>query len=353
MDVTVDLSLLWDKPCFMHPLFCSILCLSHTSYGAAFAPAGLWEAAQEAEKAEWNDSWLDGDRVAEHIQGFGGFACAPQRLGHVLEMGAGPWTQTRGILHARSNIEVESLTIFEPAADFYMRQVGTCAYQSHKLKRLDGGEFDFPLRIMGYKGEQLVGQEFDTVVSINVLEHVQNAFQFLNNLYAALKPGGTLIFHERYYEDIWRAQMLDHPDHLTMLHPIRVRHRVLDWFLADMDIVFNNCEGGERDSDREQEQGYYIIAKKRLSQPDTGADGTSHKDDEGRDREGEGKRVLSYSLFGANSKYLDGALDLANTYRSVYPNWTMVPMYSRMYICNTYISICLCVHIHSQIYLYA
>eukprot|EP00961_Rhodomonas_salina_P161933 2180975-Rhodomonas_salina.1 len=104
---------LWSGECRLagggeaaHPLYCAVMCLSHASYGAALAPTLLWEAAQAAETAEWNDSWLDGDRVGEHQEGFGGYACAPDRLGHVLEMGAGPWTQTRGLLAARPDLQV-------------------------------------------------------------------------------------------------------------------------------------------------------------------------------------------------------------------------------------------------------
>lgn len=54
--------------------------------------------------------------------------------------------------------------MFDPAADFYANHVPTCAYSSmRELKRLDGGTFSFPLRVLAYQGEQLSGQSFDTV----------------------------------------------------------------------------------------------------------------------------------------------------------------------------------------------
>lgn len=37
-------------------------------------------------------------------------------------------------------------------------------------------------------------------MSINVIEHVYDAFKFLDNLYNALKPGGIIIYHDRYYK---------------------------------------------------------------------------------------------------------------------------------------------------------
>lgn len=42
--------------------------------------------------------------------------------------------------------------------------------------------------------------EFDTVLSINVIDHVWDAYQFLGNIYIykALKPGGIWHFHDRF-----------------------------------------------------------------------------------------------------------------------------------------------------------
>ena len=41
--------------------------------------------------------------------------------------------------------------------------------------------------------------KFDTVMVTNVIEHVQNAVDFLHGLHKSLKPGGLLVFHDRYY----------------------------------------------------------------------------------------------------------------------------------------------------------
>lgn len=40
---------------------------------------------------------------------------------------------------------------------------------------------------------------FDSLLSINVIEHAWDAFEFLENIHKALKHGGMLIFHERFY----------------------------------------------------------------------------------------------------------------------------------------------------------
>lgn len=149
--------------------------------------------------------------------------------------------------------------MFDPAADFYMNHVPTCAYRGGKLRRLNGGVFPFPLRVMAYQGEQLGGQQFDSVVSINVLEHVENAFELLNRLHAVLRPGGILVFHDRFFEHSFDAA--HQLGYAFMLHPIRLRRAVLDWLVADMDVLFNNCDADH--DGRDGEQSYYIIARKR------------------------------------------------------------------------------------------
>jgi len=41
--------------------------------------------------------------------------------------------------------------------------------------------------------------KFDTLLCINVIEHVWDAYEVLSNMYDALKPGGILIYHDRFY----------------------------------------------------------------------------------------------------------------------------------------------------------
>jgi SAM-dependent methyltransferase len=96
-------------------------------------------------------------------------------------------------------------------------------------------------------------QQYDTVVSINVLEHVQDAFAYINGMYAVLKPGGYLIFHDRYYDE---STIIDG----DMYHPVRISRAVLDRFLAGFEIVYNNCNANY--AGRKGEQGYYVIARK-------------------------------------------------------------------------------------------
>lgn len=101
------------------------------------------------------------------------------------------------------------------------------------------------------------GRQYDVVISINVVEHVQDAFQYLSGLYASLKKGGTLIMHERYYNS--DPEMLNG----DRFHPVRIKQVVLDLLLAGtlFDVVFNNCSAAY--AQRPGERGYYVIATKR------------------------------------------------------------------------------------------
>ncbi len=101
--------------------------------------------------------------------------------------------------------------------------------------------------------QQQQQQQYDTLISVNVLEHVQDAFQYLTGLYRALRRGGTLIMHERYYDDL---SVVDGDGY----HPVRVKKAVLDKFLSLFHITFNNCSAEYEG--RPGEHGYYVIGRK-------------------------------------------------------------------------------------------
>ena len=224
-------------------------------------------------------------------------------------MGAGPWTQIKGILYVRPDLVVSELTIWEPGAKSYMQQVPSCSYRSgSRLERWAGsGTHDFPVVVRSDGGELLAGagvggigvggagagagaltgvdgggasaalgvgvgvgvgskeshtganhdrqdtDAYDTLISVNVLEHVQDAFQYLTGLHLALRRGGLLILHERYYDD---ATLVDGDEY----HPIRVKRAVLDKFLSLFHITFNNCSAAY--DGRVGERGYYVTGIK-------------------------------------------------------------------------------------------
>ena len=243
---------------------CAYLCYSHPSYGAAAVPESLWRTAQRAEAAlgrSWGGAGSPThDRAEEHWRGFNNFACVPStKLGRVIEVGAGPWTQLKGMLHVRPDLQVDEFTVFEPGADGYVKNVQSCSYRTGRLETWAGvapSHHAFPVVVRSSGGELLLqgAEAYDTLVSINVLEHVQDAFNYLQGLHSALRPGGLLVFHERFYDDAAVVQGDEY-------HPVRVKRAVIDTFLAAFDVVFNNCQ---HDYDgRPGEVGYYVVARKR------------------------------------------------------------------------------------------
>jgi len=268
--------------------FCAYLCYSHPSYGTAVVPKALWSAAQAAEAAlwarvaKWERSSSSNDRAVEHWKAFANFASLPSsfNLGRTIEVGAGPWTQLKGILYVRSDLQVSEFTVWEPGAKRYMNEVDSCSYKSgDKLLKWDAQTEEryhsFPVVVNSDGGELLAAsssfsssallknkdkqqqqqqQQYDTLISINVLEHVQNAFEYLTGLYLALRSGGLLILHERYYN----ADTIVDGDNY---HPVRVTKHVLDHFLSGFEVLFNNCSASYEQ--RVGEQGYYVIARKK------------------------------------------------------------------------------------------
>lgn len=254
---------------------CAYLCFSHPSYGAAVVPESLWKTAQQKEAELWKSLGGGGnpkhDRAVEHWRGFDNFNCIPgTSLGRVIEVGAGPWTQLKGLLHARTDLSVTEFTVFEPGADGYVKNVASCSYRSGRLETWSGeGHHAFPVVVRSQGGELLDAKNghqaqaqaqvqaqggYDTLLSINVVEHVESAFAYLSGLHRALRPGGLLIFHERFYNDtdIVRGDEW---------HPVRVKQQVIDTFLTGFTILYNNC-GHDYDG-RPDERGYYVIARKR------------------------------------------------------------------------------------------
>lgn len=134
--------------------YCAYLCYSNEIYGSVIVPYALWSKAQDAENTLWQKVRGTNDRYNDHFEGFANYINLPNNLGHVIEIGAGPWTQFRGLLHLRPDIKINSYTILEPGANYYMNNVATCAYKTGKLtKHPETNQFhDFPIHIKSKLG---------------------------------------------------------------------------------------------------------------------------------------------------------------------------------------------------------
>jgi len=102
---------------------------------------------------------------------------------------------------------------------------------------------------------------------VNVLEHVLDAGAVLHQLWAALKPGGMLIFNDRYVDKYDYEAPYEHRDIDNALHPIRVRKPFIEHLLAQFDVLLRDDAGTAemkgRATARYAEVGTYFIGIKR------------------------------------------------------------------------------------------
>lgn len=213
-------------------------CFYSEESGVWIVSLDRWHFAQAAEHAAWRESQMpaeSGDRVEEHMLDFDEYAAvgaAGTNLGLFVEVGAGPWTQSLWMMKRR-NFTVDKYILLEPGALEYSKGTESCVYKTGQLPGFDGKTV-----IINAGGEHLdlLQGSVDTLLLINVLEHVQNAISILRNVYRALKPGGLLIFNDRWWD------MLGAPgeqmDLDTTYHPVRIKQVVFDQFLSGFEKMY-------------------------------------------------------------------------------------------------------------------
>lgn len=102
---------------------------------------------------------------------------------------------------------------------------------------------------------------YDTLLAINVIEHVQSGFHYLKSLHKKLKINGTLIIHERYYDNPIIGDLVLGRN---FYHPIRLKKNVFDVFLKRFQIIYSNYDPITAYKERNAlEQAFWIIAKKK------------------------------------------------------------------------------------------
>ncbi|CAF1145919.1 unnamed protein product [Rotaria sordida] len=200
-------------------------CFYHPEYGIGEISYDRWMHALSAEKKMWGGNARD-DRSSDHLAGFNNYKELPNNLGDVLELGCGPFTQTRPILNLKNRqFYIKSITLWEPSAIHYVQYVKHCVYKNGKII----GFPNITTIIVSAGAEQLrFMNSYDTIIIINVLEHVQNAYEILQNIYNALRPNGTLVLGERWWDHYnWNTSTTNLD---RILHPIRIKYRVWEYF---------------------------------------------------------------------------------------------------------------------------
>ena len=247
------------------------LCFYTEEAGVYAISLDRWHLAQEAELATWNANSNNnpdvGDRIDEHMKDFKEYVdvgADGANLGNFIEVGSGPWTQSLAMMKKRS-FKVDKYVIMEPGAINYSANMKSTVYRHGQIDGFDGKTV-----VINAGGEHLdVFQEsFDTLMMINVLEHVNNGISMLRNLYNALKPGGMLIFNDRWWDSEGKPGSVRATMDMDVLyHPIRMKQAVFEQFLSGFDKIY---EIRDQDSyaftlpGRDYKGTYYIGRKKNM-----------------------------------------------------------------------------------------
>lgn len=188
-----------------------------------------WEESQKFEIEGWSRHWSDhvDDRSMEHDNIFDEYRCLDKNLGDVVELGCGPFTQIRHLINDRG-FNINRLTLVDPLISSYAK-LSNCSYKNGRLCEIN-------VELVNSKAEDFLTftrlESYDTVVCINVLEHVQDVKKIFENINKILVPGGTLILGERTYDYLDINLLYD------VGHPIRIKSVVISDFLKDYDIKF-------------------------------------------------------------------------------------------------------------------
>jgi SAM-dependent methyltransferase len=194
--------------------------------GVLQVPLERWQQAQQYERETWLTYGLSTteDRNTEHAECFGGYAALPAKLGKVIELGCGAFTNLRHILPGREAI---SITLLDPLADAYQANHPHCTYINGKLN----GQYVRVIQgtIEGYDTRD----KFNTIVMVNVLSHCRDVESVFGWIKSHIKKGGHLVFSEP-------VRDIDPEQHFDVGHPLSYNQGVIDGFLKDFTPVHQN-----------------------------------------------------------------------------------------------------------------
>lgn len=237
-------------------------CLFYTSgTGIVEITYDRWKQAQSVESSVWNGNMGGEDRNEQHAQWFDGYKTLKPlagQLGRMLEIGSGPFTQTKTIIEriGLQYSKVLSITLADPLMIFYHTHVPSCPYK-------DGSLLGFPTQFVASGGEELFFRgEYDTVIMMNVLEHCRDALKVLENMHTAVKPGGTLIFSERWYDTKWVKYEDNKQAFWDVMHPINVKRAIIESILSCYVPLYRRdfYYAGDYPTD----EGVYFIGTRRI-----------------------------------------------------------------------------------------
>ena len=149
-----------------------------------------WHGAEDVEQTTWDNKQRTHARNEAHADSYNYHKSLPNNLGDIIEIGAGPFTQTKTILKYQPATST-SVTLLEPMAFHYMLHAKYCFFPNGTFK-------DLPTTLLAIPKEDLQiynTRQFDTLVMINVIEHVYDASSILD---ATINLVNAMIFKFRF-----------------------------------------------------------------------------------------------------------------------------------------------------------
>jgi len=227
------------------------------SEGVITVPRERWEEAQYAERLHWMERGYKSieDRNDYHESAFEDYGTLNGKtFGHAIELGCGPFTNLRII---GKYCSIEKCTLLDPLIGEYLSHPN-CTYDDSSLclaQRLSRktlinmvmGRFFTPVynalrkrlnpaipvaKLLDCPVEQMpVDSRYDLACIINVIEHCYDINRVFANILEVMKPGGVIVFHDRYYD---HDEVLDIvQNQYDAAHPLKVDRKRIDSFLAD------------------------------------------------------------------------------------------------------------------------
>jgi SAM-dependent methyltransferase len=162
---------------------------------------------------DWNHWWKDR---------FDGYRFLPLELGDYIELGCGPYTNTRLVLEGRS---ARRVVCSDPLIRSYITFRGRWLAEAYESGRVEID--DHPIEEAPFPPGS-----FDLVVMINVLDHVRDADLCMETAIGLVRPGGYFVLGQDLSkeEDVAR-----HP--YDVGHPIRLRLEDLEPHLDSLEPV--------------------------------------------------------------------------------------------------------------------
>lgn len=204
------------------------------------APVLRAVGSRRATGDDWNIWWADK---------FDQYSFLPENVGDYIELGCGPYTNTRLIMrHRRANRIVCSDPLVDTYLTFRHRWLASAARQglvetdNHPIE-----EAPFP------------PASFDVVVLINVLDHVQDASACLEIATGLVRPGGYFILGQDLRDPATEGKY----DWFEVGHPIVLVEGDLRPYLDRFSPVIDEVVGREQSRDPRLQMGHVVFAGKK------------------------------------------------------------------------------------------